>query len=474
MPCPYRNEPVLRTCQSVDAVEGRRAVALGEGGIVEDVVDEEVHLAPVREDCLADVDQLGGAVTDDVHAEQLQRDAIEDELQQAFQVTDDLPARNLLVEGAADLVRHPFLGQFFLALAYRGDLGDRVDALGQHLGQCGLRYIEGVATGQPALLHGGRGQRRKADHVPGGVDVRHFGLVVLVHLELARLVRGDARGGQVQHVGVGDPPHGVQQYVRDDGLAALEGSHDAALFVGRDLVELLPQPHRHAVSPHVVDQGLDDLLVHEPQQVIPYVEEGDLDPERREHRGVLAADHASTHDDHALGNHFRGEDRIRIAYRHIVEWDLLRPPRARPGGDQDERRSERILVAALGDHSEGVRVRERGRALDDLHVVPLELVGDDLQLVPNDQVLARHQVPERHVLFQGVSDVGEGAELEPVQVVDRVLEGLARQRTGVDARAAEHPLLLDDGHTLAQLGRLDGGLLAGGTAADHQQVEFTH
>src|SRR5207253_4966407 len=85
-----------------------------------------------------------------------------------------------------------------------------------------------------------------------------------------------------------------------------------------------------------------------------------------------------------------------------------------------------------------------------------------------------HQVPERHVLFQGVRDVGEGAELEPVQVVDRVLEGLARQRAGVDARAAEYLLLLDDGHALSQLGRLDGGLLAGGTAADHQQVEFMH
>src|SRR2546425_818038 len=122
---PTRLRQILRVRQPVDAVEGRRPVALGEGGIVEDVVDEEVHLAPVSEDCLADVDQLGGAVADDVHAEQLQRDAIEDELQQAFQVTDDLPARDLLVEGTADLVRHPFLGQLLLALAYRVDLGGR-------------------------------------------------------------------------------------------------------------------------------------------------------------------------------------------------------------------------------------------------------------------------------------------------------------------------------------------------------------
>src|SRR5437899_3170300 len=150
------------------------------------------------------------------------------------------------------------------------------------------------------------------------------------------------------------------------------------------------------------------------------------------------------------------------------------PPRARPGGNHDERRSEKFLVCALGGHFQGVRVEERGRAVDDLHVVALELVGDDLQLVPDNQVLPVHQVPERHILFQGVRDVGEGAELEPMQVVDGVLEGLARQRAGVDAGATEHPLLLDDGHPLAQLGCLDGGLLAGGAAADHQQVEFTH
>src|SRR2546422_8582044 len=39
------------------------------------------------------------------------------------------------------------------------------------------------------------------------------------------------------------------------GLAALESGHDQASLVGSDLVELLAQPHRHAVGPHVVDQG---------------------------------------------------------------------------------------------------------------------------------------------------------------------------------------------------------------------------
>src|SRR5881396_2145674 len=226
----------LRSCQSIDAVEGRRAVTLGEGGVIEDVVDKEVHFSAVSQDRLADVDQLGGAVAEDVDAEQLQGGAVEDELQQPFQIADDLPTRDLLVEGAADLVGNPFLGQLFLGLAYRGDLGDRVDAVGQHRGQGGLLHAESVTGGEPALLHGRGGQRRKADHIPSGIDVRQLGLIVFVYLELAHLVRRDADGGQVQHVRVGYPSHGVQQYVRDNGLAALESGHDPVSLVGGDLV----------------------------------------------------------------------------------------------------------------------------------------------------------------------------------------------------------------------------------------------
>src|SRR2546426_11754753 len=121
----------LRSCQSIDAVEGRRAVTLGEGGVIEDVVDEEVHCSAVSQDCLADVDEFGGAVAEDVDAEQLQRGAMEDELQQPFQIADNLPTRDLLVEGPADLVGNPFLGQLFLGLAYRGDPANRLDTVGK-------------------------------------------------------------------------------------------------------------------------------------------------------------------------------------------------------------------------------------------------------------------------------------------------------------------------------------------------------
>ena len=48
---------------------------------------------------------------------------------------------------------------------------------------------------------------------------------------------------------------------------------------------------------------------------------------------------------------------------------------------------------------------------------------------------------------------------------------LRRQRAGVDARAAQHRVPLDDRHALAEVGRLRRALFAGGAGADHDQIE---
>src|SRR6266487_1867081 len=104
-------------------------------------------------------------------------------------------------------------------------------------------------------------------------------------------------------------------------------------------------------------------------------------------------------------------------------------------------------------------IDERGKSLNQFNVVAFQLVRDDIQFVFDDLVLPRHEVAERQALLQGIGDVGKRAELEPMQVEDRVLERLARERAGIDARAADDRLLLDDGDTLAELGRLDSRLL---------------
>src|SRR6267154_1797276 len=98
-------------------VERGHLVALGEGRVVEDVVDEVVDQAVVRHDRLADVHQLGGAGADDMHPEKPARLAMEQDLQQSRIVAQDGAAGDLAIARDAGLVRHAGGGQLFLGAA---------------------------------------------------------------------------------------------------------------------------------------------------------------------------------------------------------------------------------------------------------------------------------------------------------------------------------------------------------------------
>ena len=86
-----------------------------------------------------------------------------------------------------------------------------------------------VAGGEAALIVRGAGQRRIADHVAHGVDVRLRRLVVLVHVDLAAVVRLDADVFQAQPVGVARAAVGPQQNVGVQLLAALQVQDHAAV-----------------------------------------------------------------------------------------------------------------------------------------------------------------------------------------------------------------------------------------------------
>src|SRR5438132_6545385 len=92
----------------------------------------------------------------------------------------------------------------------------------------------------------------------------------------------------------------------------------------------------------------------------------------------------------------------------------------------------------------------------------------------DDQVLSRHQVPQGQALFERVRNAAEGAELKSVQVKYCILQSLAWERAGVDARPTEDRFLFDDGDALAQFSRLDRRLLPCGSAADDEQIKLTH
>ena len=69
------------------------------------------------------------------------------------------------------------------------DLGNRVDAVRQRATACRASASPNMCSAASAsLLHRRRRQRREADHVAGGVDVRHRRLEVLVDLDAAARV----------------------------------------------------------------------------------------------------------------------------------------------------------------------------------------------------------------------------------------------------------------------------------------------
>src|SRR5258708_30029783 len=96
--------------QAIQAVEGGSLIAFGEGGVVENGVDEIGDLAFERENRLADVEELGGVFAKDVHAEQVESFAVKEELEAAFGMACDLATGDFAVVGNANLVRHSSFG----------------------------------------------------------------------------------------------------------------------------------------------------------------------------------------------------------------------------------------------------------------------------------------------------------------------------------------------------------------------------
>ena len=76
--------------QLIQPVQRRDLVRLGEGGEVEDVVDEVVDGAAEGHDGLADVDQLRGAGADGVDAEDVVGVLVDEQLEHAGVVAEQL------------------------------------------------------------------------------------------------------------------------------------------------------------------------------------------------------------------------------------------------------------------------------------------------------------------------------------------------------------------------------------------------
>ena len=384
-------------------------------------------------------------------------------------VAEDLRLRQLLVPRDAHLVPDLSGGELLLGASDHGDLGDRVDAIGERqlLGVTGAP--EHGQRGAPSLLHGGGRQGGKADGVARREDVRHRRAELVVDRHTAARVRFQARGGKIELVRVRLPSHRIEEGVRRQRLVALQPRHDAP-GIHADGLHLLAEPEDRFADAHVIRERVDDLPIDEVEQRRPLIDYRGLDVQRGEHRGVFQSDHAGADHDGAAGHLDVERDQlVAVEDAFPVARDVGVPRRARAAGDQHVLRlyGPRPLVRL---HGERVRSGEARRSLQHRDSVAAQLVAHHLQLVLAHLADATVEIRHGDDLLQHVVAPVEGALPEAGEVEDGLAQRLARDRARVQRHAAQALTAIDDGHFLAQLGRADGPFLARRSAADHHQV----
>src|SRR5262245_38492777 len=93
-----------------------------------------------------------------------------------------------------------------------------------------------------------------------------------------------------------------------------------------------------------------------------------------------------------------------------------------------------------------------------------------VNLVADHVVGSEQQVAHSDILFDSVRRTVQPALAVAREVQGGLAQGLAEDGAGVDANATRDGFALDDRHTLAELGTLDGRALSGRPGADHHQI----
>ena len=112
--------------------------------------------------------------------------------------------------------------------------------------------------------------------------------------------------------------------------------------------------------------------------------------------------------------------------------------------------------------------------MNDAHAIALQLVLDDFDFVLDGDAETLEQVLRGDVRLHAVAATVDAFFAPAAQIQHGFAQRLAGDRAGMCGDAADDLAALDDGRPLAELGCLDGGALATGTAADNQQIEAFH
>src|ERR1700720_3181511 len=139
---------------------------------------------------------------------------------------------------------------------------------------------------------------------------------------------------QIEEIRIGLPPDGVKQPFRMQTFAALEPDLYHASLTDLDRGDRFAETKDGSLSPHVIAQRFNDLVIHKVKYGGPLVDDSYFDAEGRHHRGVLKPDHAGSDHDKIARYAAAMPDLIRVNPR-VAKRNLLWAGSARAAGDQD-------------------------------------------------------------------------------------------------------------------------------------------
>lgn len=287
-------------------------------------------------------------------------------------------------------------------------------------------------------------------------------------------VRRETRVRESELGGIPGASRSEEHDLRTQLLAAREHRHDGVRVARVDRRDLFAETQHDAPVAEVEFQITDDFRIEERQNLPTSVHDGDLHVERIEDRRVFDADHTSTDDRHRSRQPLDAKQVVTVHDSVSIHGHPVGTVRLRPRSDEN-------LVGIVVDHlarrhrdSYLIRAEERGTAVHQTNAVAVQLIADDLDLVPGRVLESLSQVVDRNVALQSVPLTVERTLSPAGQVEHGLAKRLARDRARMNRHTADHRALFDDHGLLAELGSLNRRFLACGAASDHEKIDAMH
>ena len=223
----------------------------------------------------------------------------------------------------------------------------------------------------------------------------------------------------------------------------------------------------------MVLERLGDLAVEEAEDLVSALDERHLDAQSRHHASVLGADDAPANHNHGLRQPYELEKGVGTKDRLVVKWDALGPSRAAARRDHEHLGAQSFGVVGTSDFQQVGR-DEASRPPDQLDTVALEMAANEVELVADHLLADEDQVGHRDVVFDPIALAEQPPVAGPRQMEDRLAERFGWDGARIDRGAAQDTVFLDDNRLLAELRRLNSGLLPGWARADHCAIEVPH